>query len=346
MKRIIVASNIRKNEYDPQSVKKAVYALFDAAFASSLAREKLGTNNISYTFTSIQVIKRTRPLRYHLEINFDAESPDFKHNGLFDNDVLIFDVPIGREANEDEFINQENIKRIVTELRGNVTNFQIENIIQSNIDNFKSAIDAINLEYPEIQLKYRDAFIADNEATFLYVQLLGLGGHKIYKDKIAGYGYGYLDGDESLSIRYLFHADKYDKRTPMHTEIVSVETYVELLRNYADDYLEYLEVFDKCCKICDNFERSLSSMISAVASKFSVSSEDCSVKTYAALGYKPRVAVEFLGRTYRVTDGAGNQIMSPSDIVKKAINALRYQERKAKNPTKPSSGSSHSQELL
>lgn len=34
MKRVVTATNIRKNEYDPESLKKAVYALFDAAFAS------------------------------------------------------------------------------------------------------------------------------------------------------------------------------------------------------------------------------------------------------------------------------------------------------------------------
>lgn len=344
MKRIIVASNIRKNEYDPQSVKKAVYALFDAAFASSLAREKLGTNNISYTLTSITVNKDTRPLRYHLDIYFDAKSSDFKHNSLFSNNVHIYDVPIGREANQDEFINQENIKKIVTELRRNVTSGQIENIIQSNIDNFKSAIDTINLEYPEIQLKYDDASISENALGFLYVELLSLGEHKIHTGN--SFGFGYLDGDKSLSVHYSFYVSKYDEKTPMHREIISVETYVESLRNYADGCLKYLEVFDKCSKVRDNFERSLSSMISAVASKFSVASEDCSVETYSSAYYTPRVAVEFLGRTYTVTDDAGNQIMSPSDIVKKAINALRYQERKAKNPTKPSSGSSDSQELL
>lgn len=342
MKRVIIASNIRKYEYDPESLKQAVYALFNAAFASSLAREKLGTDDITYTITSIKVNKDTRPVRYSLHVFFRAESPDFKHNSIVSNNVFIYNVPMGREATEDEFINQENINRIVTEVRGNVTSSQIENIIQSNIANFKDAIDEINVEYPEIQLKYSDEYVSDNQLTFLYAKLLSLGEHKINGGSLY---VGYLDGDESLPIRSKFEVEKYDENTPIHTEILSVETYVELLRSYADYCLEYLEVFDKCCKVRDNFERSLSSMVSAVASKFSIASEDCSVEIYS--GYKiPKVFVQFLGREYEVTDDKGNQIISPSDIVKKAINALRYQERKAKNPTKPSSGSSYSQELL
>ena len=339
MKRVVIASSIGKYEYDPESLKQAVYALFDAAFASSSARETLGTNDITYTITSIKVNKDTRPLRYWLNVQFRAKSPDFEYTSKFDTNVLIFNVPTGRQAKDDEFINKDNVGSIVTELRRNVTNSQFEDVIQANIANFKDAIDEINAEYPEIQLKYSDEYISDNQLTFLYAKLLSLGEHQIQ-------GHGYLDGDKSLPIRSKFEVEKYDKETPIHTEILSVETYVDLLRDYADACLEYLEVFDKCCKVRDNFERSLSSMISAVASKFSVASEDCRAEISAFHLGIPKVAVQFLGRKYEVTDDEGNQIISPSDIVKKAINALRYQERKAKNPTNPSSGSSHSQELL
>lgn len=344
MKRVVIASNIRKNEYDPESVKKAVYALFDTAFASSAAREKLGTNDITYTITSIKVNKGTRPLRYWLNVRFVAESPDFEYTSGLYSSVLIFDVPKGRQANEDEFINQKNVDSIVDELRGDITNSQVQDVIQSNIENFKSAIDEINLEYPEIQLEYQREFIADNELTFLQVELLRLGEHEV--DNPSSYGYGHLDGDRSLPISGQFRLEKYNKSTPFHTQILSVEDYVESLRSYADSCLKYLQVFDNCCKVLDTFERSLSSMISAVASKFSIASEDCEAKIHAYYSSTPKVIVQFLGRKYEVTDDNGTQILSPSDIVKKAINSLRYQERKAKDPTKPSSGSSYSQELI
>lgn len=342
MKRVVIASNIRKNEYDPESVKKAVYALFDTAFASSAAREKLGTNDITYTITSIKVNKDTRPLLYWLNVKFVAQSPDFEYTRPYSS-VLIFDVPTGRQANEDEFINQENVDEIVDELRGDITNPHVQHVIQSNIENFKSAIDEINSEYPEIQLKYNGEYVSDNELSFLHAELLSLGEHEVYESSS---GYGYLDGDNSLPILSRFDIEKYDKNSPIHTQVLSVDTYVELLRSYAYDCLKYLEVFDKCSKICDTFERSLNNMISAVASKFSVASDDCEVEIRAIFRQSPKVIVHFLGREYEVTDNNGNQIISPSDIVKKATNSLRYQERKAKNPTKPSSGSSYSQELL
>ena len=345
MKRVVIASNIRKNEYDPESVKKAVYALFDAAFASPSALKKLGTNDITYTITSIRVIKDTRPVRYWLNVFFRVESPDFEYTRKFDTNVPIFNVPTGRQAKDDEFINQDNVDTIVIRLRRNITDPQIKDMIQSNIENFKSAIDKINSEYPEIQLKYDGEDISDSdELVFLYAKLLSLGEHQISRGSTDTVGY--LDGDKSLSILSRFKVERFNKNTPIHAEILSVKDYVELLRSYADDCLKYLEVFDKCSKICDTFERSLNNMISAVASKFSVASDDCEVEIRAIFRQSPKVIVHFLGREYEVTDNNGNQILSPSDIVKKATNSLRYQERKAKNPTKPSSGSSYSQELL
>lgn len=343
MKRVVTASNIRKNEYDPESLKKAVYALFDTAFASSAAREKLGTNDITYTITSIKVNKTARPLQYWLNVRFIAESPDFEYTSESYSNVVISDVPTGRQANEDEFINQKNVDSIVDELRGDITNSQIEDVIQSNIENFKSAIDEINLEYPEIELEYEGEFIKDNELTFLQVRLLRLGEHEVHNS--GAYRFGYV-GDQRAQISGGFQIQKSNK-TPFHTQILSVEDYVESLRSYVDSCLKYLEVFDKCCKVLDTFKGSLSSAISAVASELSVDSEDFEAKVSADYKGTPKVIVRFLGTKYEVTDSNGNQILSPSDIVKKAINSLRYPEKEAKNPAQPSSRrSSSSKELL